>query len=286
MRLLSNALVAGLAVYLGLTLYLYLFQSRFIYFPDLPSRQVDATPADAGLAFEPLKIRTGDGETLDGWFVPAPAAEHTLLYLHGNGGNIGHRVEIIQTFHDLGLNVLIFDYRGYGRSTGSPTEQGTYLDALAAWNYLSETRHIPARDIVYYGESLGGPIAAWLAERHSPRALVIYAAFTSIPEMAQQLYPYLPARLLARYRYDTRSALARLSCPVFIMHSTEDEIVPFEHATALLAAAPEPKQLVALQGGHNDALFLSRKTYVPALKNFLDSVANRESRREALPSAP
>lgn len=286
MRLLSNVLVVGLAVYAGLSLFLYLFQDRFVYFPELPSREVDATPTDAGLAFEPLQIRTEDNETLDGWFIPAAAAKGTLLYLHGNGGNIGHRVEIIKTFHDLGLNVLIFDYRGYGRSTGSPTEQGTYRDAMAAWRYLNETRHIPARDILYYGESLGGPIAAWLAERHSPRALVLYAAFTSIPEMAQKLYPFLPAQLLARYRYDTRAALARVHCPVFIMHSAEDEIVPFEHGRALLAVAPEPRQLVVLQGGHNDALFISRETYVPALEKFLQKIADDDaSRTSALPPA-
>jgi len=269
MYLLSRVIVTGLAVYAGLSLYLYVFQENYIYFPDLPSREVDASPTDAGLPFESLKIRTEDGEMLDGWFVPAPAGRGTLLYLHGNGGNIGHRVDIIRTFHSLGFGVLIFDYRGYGRSTGKPSEEGTYRDALAAWNYLTQERRIPAEHIVLYGESLGGSIAAWLAERHPPRALVIYAAFTSVPDMAKVLYPFLPTGLIARYRYDTRAALARVHSPLLILHSTEDEIIPYSHAQELLTIAPEPKKLVSLRGGHNDAIFVSGDIFEQALKEFL-----------------
>lgn len=269
MRMLSRTAIVGLAVYVGLSLYLYVFQTRYIYYPDLPSREVDASPRDVDLPFESLKISTGDGETLDGWFVPAPAATKTLLYLHGNGGNIGHRVDLIRTFHSLGLNVLIFDYRGYGRSTGKPGEEGTYRDALAAWNHLTQERRIPAEHIVLYGESLGGSIAAWLAERHTPHALVIYAAFTSIRDIAAVLYPYLPTVLLARYRYDTKAALARVRCPVLILHSTEDEIIPYRHAQELLEVAPAPKKLVALRGGHNDAVFVSDHAFEQALKEFL-----------------
>src|SRR3989338_500216 len=269
MYLLSRVIVTGLAVYAGLSLYLYVFQENYIYFPDLPSREVDASPTDAGLPFESLKIRTEDGEMLDGWFVPAPAGRGTLLYLHGNGGNIGHRVDIIRTFHSLGFGVLIFDYRGYGRSTGKPSEEGTYRDALAAWNYLTQERRIPAQHIVLFGESLGGSIAAWLAERHPPRALMIYAAFTSVPDMAKVLYPFLPTGLIARYRYDTRAALARVHSPLLILHSTEDEIIPYSHAQELLTIAPEPKKLVSLRGGHNDAIFVSGDIFEQALKEFL-----------------
>lgn len=269
MHLLSRVIVMGLAVYAGLSLYLYVFQENYIYFPDLPSREVDASPADVGLPFESLKIRTEDGETLDGWFVPAPASRETLLYLHGNGGNIGHRVDMIRTFHSLGLNVLIFDYRGYGRSTGKPSEEGIYRDAMAAWNHLTQERRIPAEHIALFGESLGGSIAAWLAERHPPRALVIYAAFTSVSDMAKTLYPFLPIGLIARYRYDTRATLARVHAPLLILHSTEDEIIPYRHAQELFAIAPEPKKLVTLRGGHNDAIFVSGAVFEQALREFL-----------------
>lgn len=272
MRWMAAMLGWAVAVYAGLALYLYAFQERFIYFPDLPSRQVTATPADIGLAFEAVRLGTADGETLAGWYIPAPAARGTLLYLHGNGGNIGHRLDPIAVFHRLGLNILIIDYRGYGASTGKPGEEGTYLDALAAWDYLiQEKRHLPQR-IVLFGESLGGSIAAWLAARQTPAGLVLYASFTSVPELAQALYPIFPASLLARYRYDTRAALASVHCPLLILHSPEDEIVPFSHGQALLAAAREPKRLVELRGGHNDALLLSREVYSQAVGAFLQEV--------------
>lgn len=269
MRGLMAVLGLGGAVYAALALYLYTFQARFVYFPDLPSRQVDATPADIGLAYESVRLATRDGETLAGWYVPADAAHGTLLYLHGNAGNIGHRLDPLDVFHRLGLNVLIFDYRGYGDSTGRPDEQGTYEDALAAWQYLTRHRGEPPGRIVLFGESLGGAVAAWLAARHRPAALAVYASFTSAPELAQVLYPMFPVRWLARFRYDTRAALAEVDCPVLILHGRDDEIVPFRHAQALFAAANEPKRLVGLRGGHNDALLLGHETYAREIETFV-----------------
>lgn len=269
MRLLWIVLGTLAAAYAGLALYVYFFQERLVYFPELPSRRVEVTPASVGLAFEPVTLATEDGEILAGWFVPAPSPRGTVLYLHGNGGNIGHRVEVVRDFHELGLGVLIFDYRGYGASSGSPGEEGTYRDAVAAWRHLTETRRIPAASIVLFGESLGGAIAAWLAERHAPGAVVLYAAFSSIADMARALYPFLPARLVARLGYDTRAALPHVACPVLIMHSSEDEIVPYAQGERLFAAAPGRKKLVALRGGHNDALFVSRDVYRRALRDFL-----------------
>jgi hypothetical protein len=271
MQWMAAVLGWGVAVYGGLALYLYAFQERYVYFPELPSRQVTATPADIGLAFETVRLGTADGETLAGWYIPAPAARGTLLYLHGNGGNIGHRIDQIAVFHRLGLNILIIDYRGYGDSSGKPSEEGTYQDALAAWHYLTQNkRHMPQR-IVLFGESLGGSIAAWLAARHTPAGLVIYASFTSVPELAQALYPIFPASWLARFRYDTRAALHSVACPVLILHSPEDEIIPFSHGQALLVAAHAPKQLVELRGGHNDALRVSREVYAQAVGAFLQT---------------
>lgn len=271
MRWLASVLGLGAAVYVGLGLYLYVFQAGYVYFPDLPSRQVDATPADIGLAFDAVMLRTADGETLAGWFIPAPAARGTLLYLHGNGGNIGHRLDQIEVFHRLGLNVFIIDYRGYGASSGKPSEQGTYQDALAAWHWLMQEKRVAPERIVLFGESLGGAIAAWLAARQPPAGLVIYASFTSVPEMAQALYPMFPASRLVRYRYDTRAALGSVTCPLLILHSPEDEIIPFSHGQALLEAAREPKRLVELRGGHNDALWVSRDIFAREIGTFLDA---------------
>ncbi len=282
MRLLCNVFCTLLAAYAGLALYVYLFQESQVYFPELPSRRIEATPANIGLAFDAVRLATEDGESLTGWFVPAPNPRGTVLYFHGNGGNIGHRVEIIRDFHDLGFNVLIFDYRGYGESSGSPSEEGTYRDAMAAWRHLTEARRIPAQSIVFFGESLGGAVAAWLAERHMPGALVFYATFTSVPDMARKLYPILPVGMLVRLSYDTRSALARVTCPVLIMHSSEDEIVPYSQGETLYASVPGKKELVTLQGGHNDALFVSRERYRSAVRAFLHehfTAAGKEQER-------
>ncbi len=262
----------GVVVYGVLALYLYVFQARYIYFPELPSRQVTATPADIGLAFDAVRLGTADGETLAGWYIPAPAARGTLLYLHGNGGNIGHRLVQIEVFHRQRLNILIFDYRGYGASSGKPSEMGTYQDALAGWDYLTRNKQQRPDRIVLFGESLGGSIAAWLAARQEPAGLILYAAFTSVPELAQALYPIFPASWLARYRYDTRAALQNVRCQLLILHSPEDEIIPFSHGQALLTAAYAPKRLVELRGGHNDALLLSREIYAQEVGTFVRTV--------------
>ena len=269
MRWLAAGLGWGAAAYVGLALYLYVFQARYVYYPELPSRQVEATPADIGLAFDAVTLRTSDGEVLAGWFIPAPAARGTLLYLHGNGGNIGHRLDQIAVFHRLGLNVFIIDYRGYGASSGKPSEEGTYQDALAAWSWLTQEKRLAPDRIILFGESLGGAVAAWLAARHPPAGLVIYASFTSVPEMAQTLYPMFPASRLVRYRYDTRAALGNVNCPLLILHSPEDEIIPFSHGQALLAAAREPKRLVELRGGHNEALWISQDLCMREIGAFL-----------------
>ncbi len=269
MRWLGFVLGWGVAIYAGLVLYLYVFQARFVYFPELPSRRVERNPADIGLAFEPVALHTADGETLAGWYIPAPGARGTLLYLHGNGGNIGHRLDPIAVFHRLGLNILIIDYRGYGASSGKPSEEGTYQDALAAWNYLTQQKHLLPERIVLFGESLGGAIAARLATRHRPAGLILYASFTSVRELAQALYPMFPASQLARYRYDTRAALGVVNCPLLILHSREDEIIPFSHAQALLEAAHPPKHLAELRGGHNEALLVSREVYAREVERFL-----------------
>ncbi len=272
LRGIAAVLGIGVLVYAAAALWLYAFQARLVYLPELPSRQVQATPADVGLAFEPVALATGDGETLAGWFVPAPQARGTLLYLHGNGGNIGHRVDRVAVFQRLGLNTLIVDYRGYGASSGEPSEAGTYRDALAAWDHLTRVRgESPAR-IVVFGESLGGSIAAWLAARRPPAALVVYASFTSAPELARSLYPMFPAAWLTRFRYDTRAALGHVAAPVLILHSPDDEIVPFSHGEALFAAARGPKKLVELRGGHLDADVLGRAIYVREIGAFLQRV--------------
>jgi uncharacterized protein len=268
MRMIWNILGVLAAAYGGLTLWLFFFQSSLVYYPEI-DREVVATPASAKLPYEDIHLETSDGTVLHGWYVPAPQPRGAVLFLHGNAGNISHRLDSVAMFHRLGYSTLIFDYRGYGSSGGKPSEPGTYRDAEAAWRYLTEQQHVPSCNIVLFGESLGGAVAAWLAARQKPGALVIASGFTSVPDLGQQLYPYLPVRLLARIRYDTRESLRSVSAPVLIAHSPQDDIIPYEHGRALFAAANPPKQFLELAGGHNDGFISMRASWVKALGDFL-----------------
>jgi len=257
------------SAYFGLLLLIYVFQSHLVFYPGT-GREIIATPARIGLAYEDLHLETSDGISLRGWYIPAAQPHGTVLFLHGNAGNISHRLDSVLMFHRMGYNMLIFDYRGYGNSSGAPTEQGTYRDAEAAWRYLTEQRQIPSCRIVLYGESLGGAVAAWLAAHQQPAALVIASGFTSVPDLAQHIYPFLPVRWLARIRYDTREYLRSVAAPVLIAHSPEDEIIPFEHGRALFAAANPPSQFLELAGGHNDGFIFMRESWVRELGEFLN----------------
>ena len=264
-----NILGVLAAVYAGLSLLLFFFQSNLVYYPEM-DREVTATPASAKLQYEDLHLKTSDGIDLHGWYVPALQPRGAVLFLHGNAGNISHRLDSVEMFHRLGYSTLIFDYRGYGNSSGKPSEQGTYRDAEAAWRYLTEQQHIPSCNIVIFGESLGGAVAAWLATRQQPGALIISSSFTSVPDLGQQLYPYLPVRFLARFRYDTRENLRSVSAPVLIAHSPQDDIIPYEHGRALFAAANPPKEFIELAGGHNNGFIFMRESWVKAMGDFLE----------------
>jgi fermentation-respiration switch protein FrsA (DUF1100 family) len=269
MRMMWQLLGVAAAAYGGLALLLYVTQSSMVFYPEI-GREIVATPAQLGLLYEDVQLKTADGIGLHGWFIPAAQERGTVLFLHGNAGNISHRLDSIRMFHRLGYSTLIFDFRGYGNSGGKPGEEGTYRDAEAAWRYLAEQRHIPSCRIVLFGESMGGAIAAQLAGLKKPAALVIASGFTSVPDLAQQLYPYLPARWLARIRYDTRGYLRTVTAPVLIAHSPQDDIVPYSHGQALFAAAHPPKQFLELAGGHNDGFIFMREAWVRVLGDFLD----------------
>src|SRR3989338_735073 len=219
MRVIWHILGILAAAYGGLVLLLYFFQARLVFYPET-GREIIATPGQAGLQYEDIRLTTSDGLGLHGWYVPVSPIHAqprgTVLFLHGNAGNISHRIDSLQMFHRLGYSTLIFDYRGYGNSSGTPSEQGTYRDAEAAWRYLTERRHIPSCRIVLFGESLGGAVGAWLAARQKPAALVIASGFTSVPDLARHFYPFMPARWLAHIHYDTRENLRTIAAPVLI----------------------------------------------------------------------
>ncbi|MGD8617761.1 MAG: alpha/beta hydrolase [Gammaproteobacteria bacterium] len=257
--------------YGAFALYLFIMQPRLLYYPDMPGREPEATPAAVGLAYEDVALQTVDNIRLHAWFIPAEKPRATVLFCHGNAGNISHRLDSIRLLHSLGLQVLIFDYRGYGKSEGSPSEKGTYRDVDAAWHYLRDLRGLAEAGIIIFGRSLGAAVAADLASRTRPAAVILESAFTSVPDMAAEFYPWLPVRLLSRYRYDNLGKVARIARPLLLVHSRQDEIIPFAHGERLFGRAREPKQFLELTGGHNDAFQSSRKAYTHGLKSFLDT---------------
>ncbi|MDP2241260.1 MAG: alpha/beta hydrolase [Burkholderiales bacterium] len=263
-------IVAAVAIaYAAIVLLLFIFQSRLVYFPQI-GREIAATPQAYGLEFESVNITTEDGETLHAWWVPAQDARGTILFFHGNAGNISHRIDYLRMFRKLGLATLIFDYRGYGNSTGTPSEEGTYRDAVAAWRWLTQTRGLGPENIVYVGESLGGAVASGLAEQHAPRALVLLSTFTSAPDLGAQVYPFIPVRLISRFSYDNLARIGRIKVPVLVAHSRDDDIVPFAHGRRIFEAAGEPKQFLEMRGGHNDGFIFMREEWVRALAAFLE----------------
>lgn len=268
------ALLAGYALLLAL---LWWGQSGLVFHPDMPGREVRNTPADAGLDFESLRIRTEDGETLAGWFVPGSSLDGpVVLFLHGNAGNIGHRIETLDMLHAAEAATLIIDYRGFGESTGSPSEKGTHRDARAAWDWLVHERGIEPGRIVIFGRSLGSAVGTRLAAEVRPAGLILEAAFTSIVELGGHHYPWAPVRWLSRFRYDTEAWLAEVESPTLLAHARDDEIVPFEHAERLARIRPPVVDLLVLDGGHNDAMFASYQRYTEALRHFIAEHASQE----------
>jgi len=263
--LISIAVVLFTA-YWGLGLILYFMQPTFLY---SPVREVIYTPDELGLDFEKVTLKTADGLRLSGWYIPAGNSQLTVLFCHGNGGNMMHRLDSINIFYNLGLNCFIFDYRGYGNSEGKPGEEGTYLDVMAAYKWLTEGKKVPPNNIIAFGRSLGGSIAAQLASKVKTGALILESAFTSYVDIGRKFYPYMPVRWFARFSYQTVDYVKDVHCPVMIIHSRNDEIVPFEFGLELYDAANEPKEFVEIFGSHNDGFLVSSEIYRKAWTEWL-----------------
>ncbi len=246
-------------------------EKRFVYYPD---SNLVATPGQLGLSYEEVFFRTEDGLTLHSWYVPGPG-EVTWLWFHGNGGNISHRLDEVALFHHrLGVNQFVFDYRGYGRSEGKPTERGTYRDARAALAYLKGRGDVDPGKIVYFGRSLGTAVAVELATADEPLGLVLVAPFTSVSNMARIAFPWAPFHRLIRGRYDSLERISRVKAPVLILHGDADQTIPVAEGKRLFDAATGPKQFRLLPGaGHNDTYVAGGRVYWDAMEDFLQSVS-------------
>jgi len=261
-----RVLIIIAVVYVAIIALLYIFQSSFVYYPE---RTLMGDPSRIGLEYETVYFEASDGVKLSGWFIPNENDRGVILFCHGNAGNISHRLDSIDIFHRLGLEVFIFDYRGYGQSEGNPSEQGTYRDAEAAWRYLIEQRQVNPNEIIIFGRSLGGGVASWLARGYQPGALILESTFLSLPDIAATIYPYFPIRLLLRFEYDTGEHLRSVNCPVLIVHSRDDEIMPFTQGWQLFEIAKEPKEFLEISGTHNGGFITSGKYYESGMNEFI-----------------
>ena len=244
-----------------------LVEKRYVFFP---TSEIEMTPAHVGLDYEDLFFPTANENLLHGWYVPG-SGNGTWLWFHGNGGNIGHRVtELALLHHRLGVDLLIFDYQGYGRSQGTPSERGTYQDARAALAYLQQHQGRDAGPVVYYGHSLGTAIAVELAVERPPSGLVLVSPFTSASDLSHLAFSWLPVSWLIKDRYNTLSRIPSVRSPLLIMHGTQDELVPVSHGENLFQAAAEPKSYLALpEAGHNDTFEAGGEAYWSAIETFV-----------------
>jgi fermentation-respiration switch protein FrsA (DUF1100 family) len=275
--MLISIITVLLVAYWGLGIILYFMQPMFLYHP---TPDVLFTPGELGMDFEEALFTTQDGLELSGWYIPNEGAELTLLFCHGNAGNITHRLDSVNIFRELGVNCFIFDYRGYGNSEGKPTEEGTYLDAKAAFEWLRENKKAGAHNVIIFGRSLGASIATQLASQVKPRGLIVESGFTSYANMGQKIYPYMPVRWFATFSYNTLEYLQKVHCPVLIVHSRTDELVPFQFGLELYEAANEPKKFVEITGSHNDGFLISGQIYTNNLREWLEFLRKYQSKTE------
>ncbi len=259
----GKLLLALLALGAGLLVFYPQIERFFVFFPD---RDFDVTPSELGLNFEDVHFPTADGLRLHGWFFPLEDDGPVLLFCHGNAGNISHRLENIALLLQQGIQVFIFDYRGYGRSPGRPSEQGVYLDGLAACDWLLRKKGVPAERITVFGRSLGAAVAIEVALNRPLRSLVIESAFTSTREMARTMLLFWPLSFVLPAHFDSLGKIVRVTVPKLMLHGERDEIVPFEMGRRIYQAAREPKRFHPIeQAGHNDTYLAGGTKYFETL---------------------
>jgi fermentation-respiration switch protein FrsA (DUF1100 family) len=256
--------VVVVGTWIALCVIAYVFQDKLIFFP---GSQPNTTPSSVGLGFEPVTLTAADGVQLQAWWIPAANSARTLLVCHGNAGSIEQRLDLARLFHGFGWSTLLFDYRGYGSSSGSPSVAGVALDADAAYDWIAARQAgVP---IVAWGESLGGGVAAGLSTRRAVDVLVLESAFTGIGDLGRSAYPFLPVRWLLKAELDTRAEVARTNAAVFVLHGRQDEVVPFAHAQANFEATHGRKELCEFHGGHNDRAWAVDPKVLDRLRKFV-----------------
>lgn len=257
--------IAGIIYALACVL-LYVFQEKLIY---VPFAELARTPAAVLPHYEDVWLETRDGAQLHGWFVSAstPAAPY-VIFFHGNAGNMAGRVPVLEYHHRLEHHVLMIDYRGFGQSSGEPSEAGTAMDALTAWNYLTDKQGASPERIVIHGRSLGAAVALQLARQVQAAAVILESPFTSLPDVASDVYPLFPVRWLARIQYPNLEAVRALDTPILVAHSPDDDLIPYSHGQDIADARPGI-ELLNLAGDHNSGSIVWERRYDQTVKDFI-----------------
>jgi len=271
-RLIKSLVMIITISWIILSFMIFVNQKDLIF---VPTKKYINTPESYNLPYESHILTTKDGERISSWFIPHPNPRSTLLFLHGNGGNISTRLDTINIFHQLGLSIFIVDYRGYGNSSGSPSEEGTYVDAETAWLFLRNNKRINSNNIIIYGRSLGGAIAIWLAQKYKASALIVESSFTSIVDMGRHNYPYLPINMLAIIKYPSDKRIPSIDVPKLFIHSMEDDIVPYKFGRKLFEIAIPPKKFLKINGLHNNGFLTSGDIYINGIKDFLNNAIKK-----------
>jgi len=215
-------------------------------------------------------FKTTDGLTLHGWFVPTDASDNMLVWLHGNAGNITHRLDNLKILQEYHFSIFIFDYRGYGKSEGKPSENGLYIDAESAYDFLVQTKKFSPENIVLFGRSLGGSVAVELALRRKSAGLILESSFTSMAAIARQVAPFLPTTKILKMKFNTLNKIPKINVPVLIIHGEQDELIPFSHGQKLYEAANQPKFFYPVaNAGHNDLYLIGGQTYFERVAHFV-----------------
>lgn len=265
-RMVWTIVGAAAAAYLGLVALVYLVQEKMLFFP---TAELYRSPGDIGWDYEDIVAEHGGGKT-HGWYIPAEGKGlGVILFSHGNAGNIADRLESVGIFRAMGLDTLVYDYGGYGESDGKPSESRCYQDVRAMWKHLTEDRGVSPNRIILFGRSLGGAVTADLAAEVRPAGVILESTFTSVPDVAQEYYRFLPVKFLTRLNFSTKSKVQKISSPLFIIHSPQDSLIPFHHGQRLFELAHEPKQFMEIRGDHNEGFVLTGQSYLTGLKNFI-----------------
>ena len=265
LRMLIGFILSLVAVLVILTALIYFFQDRVVF---IPTDEIVLTPNEVNLPFEEVFIEVDSGQRIHTWYFPVEGAASTVLFFHGNAGNISHRVYTAQFLTSLGVNLLLVDYRGYGRSDGRASEAHVYADAKAAYDWLTKEKQATPGSIILFGRSLGGAVAVELATRVECGGLVVESSFTSANEMGKIMLPWMPTWMMTRFSFDSEHRITQVHCPVLVTHSPDDDLIPYEMGRRLFAAAPSPKEFIQLSGGHNDRVYYDSDIYVNGLQKF------------------